>query len=201
MNEKEVMELLKFIFGKNPIVILAAMVGGIGIVNVIDSIITVQLSIQWALVPDWLRPIFTIIREWWQWLIDPILACLPFNVSDPMKDYMLMGFIVAGMRLRSSMVIWKDLKDLSIESYTQRTIIPGYPIILRRDEKLKFIVLFLPFRIIFAFFAWPIKLFGAAWRYGRGEKREGASDEQYRTFFGSIFWSVFIVFVCLVFRF
>lgn len=201
MNGIDIIKLLQFIFGKNPIVILTAMVGGVGIVNVIDSVITLHLFTQWSLVPDWLRPIFYIIREWWQRIIDPLLAYLPFNISAPGKDYMLMGAIVAGMRLRSSTVIWGDLKTQSIESYTQSTIIPGCPITLRQGEILKFTLLFLPVRIIFAFFAWPVKLFGAAWRYGRGEKRKGVSDEQYLTFFGSIFWAVFIVFVCVVFRF
>ncbi len=194
-------DLLKKLFGDNPLVIGGAIIGGFGILNVIDSLIG-----EWGFIFDWLRPIFTLIRDLWRPLIDKVALYLSLRVSDPVKDYMLMGCIVVGMRLRSSMVIWRGLNDQKLTSYPQRTLFRNHPIVLRKGESFKFYGLFLPIRLSWAFIAWPPKVFGAAWRYGRGTWDKGFSgqearetrQEQYLIFFGAIFWALFFLMISLL---
>ena len=206
MDGDEMKKLLKFMFGDNPLVIAAASFGGIGIVNVLDSVIASHLASEWVFIPDSLRPLFVLVRDLWQWFIGPILPLLPFDLSEPVKNYFLMGAITAVMRARSSIVVFCALNEGSIDAYEQKTIIPQYYLNLHKGEYFKFLLLFLPIRLLYAFFMWPIKIFGAAWRYGRGEWRAGfdtehaisARKKQYSTFFNSIFWAGFIIFICLV---
>ncbi len=206
MDADKILKAIKFFFGDNPIVLIGAATGGIGIVNVLDSAIATYLGIQWAFVPEELRPLFMLVRDLWQWLIGPLLVYLPFALPEPAKNYLLMGAITAGMRIRSSFVILNALNDGSIDSYTQKTIISSCPLVLRKKQYFKFYLLFLPIRLFYAFFMWPIKILGAALRYRRGEWRAGfdtdnaidARQKQYTTFFNSIFWALFIIFVCIV---
>ncbi len=195
-------------FRDSPFAAAAAAVGGMGIINVLDSVIMHQLGITWTLVPEWLRPIFTLVREWWRPLVEWAVQVLPFQVSDPLKDYMLMGTIVAGMRSRSSWVIWSALGDGSLRSYEQKTALPKRPLVLRRGQWSKFLGVFLPIRLGYAFLAWPAKLVGAVWRYSRqqwgdafvsGDARE-ARRNQYMAFFVSVVWALFGIFICLVLR-
>jgi hypothetical protein len=180
----------------------------VGIINVLDSVIMQQLGVSWTLVPDWLRPIFTVVRELWRPLVEWATHYLPFRVSDPLKDYMLMGTIVAGMRLRSSWVVWSALGDGSLSSYTQKTFMKGRPVVLKRGQRMKFSLAFLPTRLGYALLAWPAKLGGAVWRYSRqewGEEYEmGRAREarrtQYMAFFVTVLWAVSGVFLCLVVR-
>ena len=205
---KDVFDLLIKIFGKNPLVISAAAVGGAGILNVLDSLILDRLGVQWVLIPDCVRPLFYIVRDWWYPLLDKVFDFLSITVSPPVKDYILMGFIVLGMRLRSSFVIWGGIKKKSLPFYTQEIVFMSKPLLIKEGDSVKFYALFLPIRLSYAFVAWPIKIFGAAWRYARGEWKKGFHGnkrleirrEQYFTFFGSVFWAMFFVLLCLVFR-
>lgn len=209
---KKVKELLIKFFLAHPIAFVATVAGGLGIVNVLDSLIS-ALGITWVLIPDWLRPLFTLIRMLWHPIADFIALILPFSISDAFKDYMLMGFIVAGMRFRSSNVIWQALKQStkntsknSLNSYTQKTIFK--PIVLLPGQELKYYLVFLPVRLIFAFVAWPIKIFGALFRYVSGEWRKGFEEdalqeirqEQYLTFFKAVIWAAFWLLICLIIR-
>ena len=208
MKYEAIEKLCKKLCGNNPFAIGAALAGGVGMLNVLDSLIIEHTGVPWTLIPDWLRPFFILIRDLWRPLIDHVVRYFPFKVSDPAKDYMLMGAIVAGMRFRSSMVIWKALKDQTLGSYTQRTVLPGHPLELRHGEHLKFCALFLPIRLSFAFVAWPLKIFGAIWRYRSGEWGEDfdkgsarmAREEQYLTFFRAVIWAGILVFLCLLVR-
>ena len=173
----------------------------------VDSLVEFHLNFEWKLIHESVRPLFILVRMIWRPLIDDFASILHISISDPAKDYYMMGAIVCGMRLRSSMVIWHGIKSGHLDYYKQKTILKTYPIILEKGQSLKFWFLFIPTRLIFAFWLWPVKVFGASFRYitkntgiefSQGPAKE-IREEQYLVFFQTLLWAAVLILLALVF--
>jgi hypothetical protein len=70
-----------------------------------------------------------------------------------------MGMIVAGMRLRSTLIILKGIRTGDLEKYNQKAI--GFSIIIDRNSSTWKWIAFFSSRLIYAFAIWPAKLLGA----------------------------------------
>jgi len=202
----EMLDFLKKLSDQSFIALVAAAVGAAGFLNVVDAIIFQYLGEVWTRIPDWLRQIFEVIRMVWRPLFDLVGQYFPFNVSGAAKDYFLMGFIVVGMRWRSSWVIWNALNDNVWDEYPQKMLWMNKKINLKKNQKLKYYFAFLPIRLIPTFFFWPIRVIGAALRYVNGQwsigyegKAREVREQQYITFFTTIFLAILFILLCLLF--
>lgn len=167
---------VEFLF-QYPGMAIGALIGGISILTFVDSLFKNLWNIPLPLPPmtllwlpsidlrDYIYQVFTFFRGIWRPLTEFIEAIFSLELPSSIKDYITMGLITASMRIRSSFIIWRGVNDKSLNSYSQKTILANKPVVLYAGEWCKFLLLFLPIRVIYAFFAWPLKIVGAAVRF------------------------------------
>ena len=192
-------------FFKQPIVLqLSSILGAFGILNLIDSLVIEYLNVSWSL-PEYLHQLVELFRIPIRYLFGFITELVKINIPGVWQDYIAMGLIVAGMRLRSTRIILKGIKTGDLKKYKQNVI--GYSIIVDKKSSTWKWIAFFSSRLVYAFAIWPAKLFGATYRYvtgnrrkgGKGKKAKDVGEQQYLTFFGSVIWAIvfFILFFML----
>lgn len=202
---KDALGLLFKLSGKNPVTFASSFIAGVGILSWLDALAMDILHKPWALL-DPIRIPIELVQYVARPLVAFILSPIPFTIPNSFLDYIWMGLIVAGMRLRSSWTIWRSLQNDKIMFYNQKTFLRFYPVVLRKGELGKFLWLFLPVRLGYAFILWPIKLIGAFTRYAWGPWKENIKDpgevqakrDQYLMFFGAIMFAIILMVFCLI---
>lgn len=202
---KDLLGTLFKLSGRNPFVFISSLIGGIGILSWIDALAIDLVSKPWPLL-DPIRVPIELVQSLMRPIIAFLLTPLPFEIPNSVLDYMWMGLIVAGMRIRSSWSIWRSLQYDEIPFYNQKTCLRYKPIVLRKGEVRKFLLMFLPVRLAYAFVLWPEKFIGAFVRYVWGPWQNNLTDpveieakrKQYLLFFGSVVFAVALVLFCLV---
>lgn len=199
-------KLVDALLRQPPGVILGALVGAFGIVNILDSLVAAYAGTAWELIPDSFRPLFDLFRVAARSLVDFLTGLVDVRLPAVWQDYVAMGLIVAGMRLRSTQVIARALRTGDLKEYREDVF--GRALVVRRETRPATWIGFFAWRLLFAFILWPMKLFGAASRFAtgnlrkrsRGPEKKKVTEEQYLTFFGSVAWAVFLILLFLVIK-
>jgi hypothetical protein len=182
--------------GQEPSVVLGSLVGAFGLLNLLDSLVIAYGGMQWQIVPDVLEPFFALFREATRAVFSLLEGLIRIHVPSVAQDYLIMGFIVAGMRLRSTIVILSAVSSGDLKKYREEIF--GWKLTVRPGSSFGRWLAFFAIRLLFALVLWPVKLFGACSRYlrgnlrdrGRGPKREKIQSKQYLTFFGTVAWAL-----------
>jgi hypothetical protein len=185
-------------------VIVSSVFGGFGMVNLLDVLSTAYGGAAWALVPEMARPLFLMFRAAIGIVFDAVTGLFGLRMLDAWQQYFAMGGIVAGMRLRSTMVIYRAVRRGWLSKYYEEVL--DWSIVVERDSPGRTWALFFAWRLAFAFVLWPIKLFGASCRYalgnvrkrGRGRKRNEVRNSQYLAFFGTVAWALVLILLFLL---
>lgn len=198
--------LLDALFRQPFPVVAGSLVGAFGMLNLLDSLVLAYQKIPWALIPEWLRSLFVLFREATGYLYGWLTSLFALALSPAWRDYLTMGFIVAGMRSRSTMVIRRAVMTGHIREYREKIF--GQQLVVRKGSTARLWLAFFAARLVFAFVLWPMKLFGASYRYMTGEvRRRGygpreaeVREQQYLVFFGSVIWFVVFLLAILIFN-
>lgn len=192
---------------KHPLATVGAILGAFGIVNLIDIAASRVQGEAWSFIPSYLRPLFQIFRDSTRPLIDFLSGIFGLEFKAAYKDYCVMGLITAGMRVRSTLVIRRWVLEGHGRSYKEQDL--PFDLIVDNSSSRSTWLLFFAFRALYAFALWPIKLFGASWRYLSGKKRisgtgngaEQLTAPQYEAFFATVAWALIIILLILMTRF
>ncbi|MBK8226838.1 MAG: hypothetical protein IPK70_06650 [Flavobacteriales bacterium] len=203
---KDVLELLKPLFKQPWFIITGSMVGGFGIVNMLDSLMLRILKAPWALIPDWFRQLLELFRSLVHPLFDLLLGWFSIELPLVWKDYLAMGVIVMFMRLRSTSVIARAVKAGELTSYEQNFWTGK--LLLTKESNTRQRICFYLGRLAYALFFWPMKLFGAIGRYttrkgkkiGKNAVEKQVIETQYVVFFSSIVWALVILVALLLLK-
>lgn len=184
---------------KHPFILLSSIVGAFGIVNVVDSAYLSIFNVQGAL-PDWFRQLLNLFRAVIHPVYDIISGLLNITLPGILREYFTMGLIVMGMRLRSTNVIYKELKKTNAKKNKyEEKIAFNLNIVVRKNSNLITWAWFYSYRLIYAFLLWPFKLGGAIVRYVTGKKKPVVAG-QYEIFFMSVIIAVSIIFSLIIFK-
>lgn len=187
-------------------VVAGSLVGAFGMLNLFDSLVLAYQKVPWALIPEWLRSILMLFREATGFLYGWLTSFFNFTIPPVWRDYLSMGFIVAGMRSRSTMVIRRAVMNGHIREYREEIF--GRHLIVRKRSTARLWLTFFAWRLVFAFGLWPMKIFGASYRYmtgkvrrrGHGPHEAKVREQQYLVFFGSMIWFIVFLLAILIFN-
>lgn len=200
-------KILREVLFQHPLVTVSAIIGAFGLVNLVDIIASRAQGYEWAFISDEFRPLFLVFRETTRPLIDFVSRLAGFELKPAFKDYCIMGLITAGMRLRSTRIVHLWVKAEQERAYEEKDL--PFNLIVDSNSSRTDWVLFYASRALFAFALWPLKLFGASWRYLSGKRRTsgvglGAEElvsPQYNTFFATVAWAILLLLLVAMTRF
>ncbi len=184
-------EFIKPIVKQPWYIILGSIVGGFGMINLLDSVMVSILKHPWSLIPLWFMDLLLLFRAIFHPIYDFLFGWLHIKIPVVIKDYLTMGIIVMFMRMRSTSVIAKEIKMGTKASYKQK-VLNGEIKVTQHSTRFTWFLFYLS-RLSYALFLWPEKLFGAMLRFATGKKKPGTSQSQYVVFFSSVFWFLIIL--------
>jgi hypothetical protein len=198
-------KFLTALVGQKLLVVLASLFGAFGMLNLLDSLIVVYWGSPWRFL-DTFALWFFLFKTATRFFFEFFSIFLSFSIPTIVQDYLAMGIIVMGMRLRSSRVIRKAIKNEELDEYNEEFM--GLDLTVNNESTILRWFAFFFLRLSFAVFFWPFKLFGASKRYimgnlrnrGRGQKQTEIQSMQYLTFFGTVAWALVILIQLLVIK-